>query len=162
MNRSTRLFLSLALPLVAQLSVSCSSTDSGGVAQITKVNPYHLKPGTFIQTEDQMISFEQRHHLHGAITAEDYAAKFGHYFTIFWKTSAKGSNVTVRLEYLQAKTGPTVHVKETVVASAKGKNITDISIIGEDYAKNGPILAWRVSLISGDQTLGEYKSFQWK
>jgi hypothetical protein len=162
MNRPTRLFLTLALPLVAQLTVSCSSTDSGGVAQITKVNPYHLKPGQWIQTDDQMIAFEQRRHLHGAVTTEDYATKFGHYFTIFWKTSAKGSPVTVKLEYLQAKTGPTVHVKETEVASPKSRNTTEITVVGEDYAKNGPVLAWKATLVSGGQVLGEYKSFQWK
>lgn len=162
MIRTPRLFLPLLTTGLACLLASCATTDSGGVAQITKVNPYHLKPGMWIQTEDAMIAFEQRHHLHGAVTAEDYAEKFGHYFTIFWKTSARGSATTVRLEYLQANTGPTVHVKETVVSNPKGRNTTDIAVVGEEYTKNGPIIAWKASLISGGQTVGEFKSFQWK
>ncbi|MCB1091331.1 MAG: hypothetical protein KDL87_07365 [Verrucomicrobiae bacterium] len=162
MNRPTRLILLSALPMLALLSVSCSSTDSGGVAQITKVNPYHLKPGMWVQTEDPMIQFEQRHYLHGAVSTEDYASKFGHYFTIFWKTASKGSEVTVRLEYLQANTGPTVHTQEVAVANAKGRNTTQIAVTGEDYVTGGPVIAWKASLVSGGQTLGEYKSFQWK
>lgn len=162
MNRLTRPFITLALPLAALLTASCSSTGSGGVAQITKVNPYHLKPGMWVQTEDQMISFEQRHRLHGAVTTEEYATKFGQYFTIFWKTEAKGSDVTVKLEYTQAKTGPTVHTKEVSVPAAKSRNVTEIAVAGEDYAKNGPVSAWKASLVSGGQTIAETKSFLWK
>lgn len=163
MNRLSLLFLSIGLPLVASLSISCSSTSgSGGVAQITKVTPYHLKPGMWIITDDPMIAFEQQHRLHGAITAEEYAAKFGHYFTIFWETASKGSDFTVRLEYTQGNTGPTIHTKEAAVSGARGKNATKIDVVGEEYSKNGPITSWKVTVFSGGQPVAESKSFLWK
>lgn len=163
MNRLSRLFLLTGFPVIALSFSSCSSTsDSGSIATITKVNPYHLQPGQRIITDDRMIAFEQVHHYHGAITAEDFVNKFGHYFSIFWKTTAKGSDVTVKLEYTQANTGATIHVKEVAVANPKSRNTTKIEVIGEEYAKNGPVTSWNASIISGGQAIAEFPSFLWK
>ncbi len=143
--------------------VSCASNSSGGgVATITKVNPYHLQPGQRIETDDRMISFEQRHHYHGAVTAEDFVGKFGHYYTVFWKTDAKGSDFTVKLEYTHANTGPTIHVKEVSVPAAKARNTTKFEVIGQEYSQNGPVTSFKVSLISGGATVAESRSFLWK
>ncbi len=164
MNRLSRLFLLAGLPVIALSFSSCSSISEGdsSVATITKVNPYHLKAGQRIITDDRMIAFEQVHRYHGAITSEDYLARFGHYFTIFWKTSAKGSDVTVKLEYTQSNTGPTIHSKEVLVAGAKARNSTEIEVIGDEYLKNGPVTSWKVTLLSGGQSLAESRSFLWK
>jgi hypothetical protein len=162
MNLPKRILITAALPALALLTVSCGTTDTGGVAQITKVNPYHLKPGMFLQTEDQMIAFEQMHHLHGAVTAEDYNNRFGHHFTVFWKTESKGAPFTVRVEYTAANTGSTVHTKEVAIASAKGRNTTNLSVTGAEYTQNGAINSWRALILSGGQTVSEFKSFQWK
>ncbi len=143
--------------------VSCASkSGTGGVASITKVNPYHLQPGKRIETEDRMIAFEQRHYYHGAITAEDFQEKFGHYFTIFWENDAKGTDYTVKLEYTQANTGPEVHVKEVQVPGAKSRNTTKIEVVGEEYRTNGPVTSFKVSLLSGGETVAESRSFLWK
>lgn len=143
--------------------VSCASSSSGdGVATITKVNPYHFQPGQRIETDDRMVAFEQRHYSHGAITAEDFVGKFGHYYTVFWKTEAKGSDFTVKLEYTHANTGPTIHVKEVQVPSAKRRNTTKFEVIGEEYRLNGPITSFKASLVSGGNTVAESRSFLWE
>lgn len=163
MNRLSRLFLLAGLPALALSLVSCAtSPDAGGVATITKVNPYHLQPGKRIETEDNMIAFEQRHYYHGAIDATDFMEKFGHYFSIFWKNDAKGADYTVKLEYTQANTGPEIHVKEVQVPGAGSRNTTKIDVIGEEYQTNGPVTSFKVSLISGGQTVAENRSFLWK
>ena len=143
--------------------VSCASNSGGsGVATITKVNPYYLQPGKRIETQDAMISFEQRHYIHGAVSSEDFLGKFGHYFTVFWKTKAKGSDYTVKLEYTQANTGPEVHVKEVQVPSAKSRNTTKLEVVGDEYNTNGPVTSFKVSLVSGGETVAESRSFLWK
>ena len=112
MNLSLCRFSLLTVLTTVSLTIftGCSTapTPSGPVA-ITKVNPYHLKPGMYVKTDESMIKFEQRHHLHGAVTSEQFQDKFGNYYTIFWKSESPGSQVTVRLEYCQANTGSEVH-----------------------------------------------------
>lgn len=163
MKPYTRLSLVLALPLAVLAAAACSTASGeNGVARISKVNPYHLKPGRRVETSDRMVAFEHRHRVHGAVTAEEFLAKFGHYFTVFWHTKARGSDFTVRLEYTQGGTGPEVHVKEVAVPSAKGSNATEIAVTGEEYRANGPVTSWKASVVSGGQTVAEYKSFLWK
>jgi hypothetical protein len=38
---------------------------------------------------------------------------------------------------------------------------TSLALSGADYKNFGAIVAWRVTLWSGDQMLGEQKSFLW-
>lgn len=145
------------------LLTSCTTSSSGdGVVSISKVNPYHLKPGNRIETEDRMIRHEQRYYLHGAITTEDFEEKFGHYYTIHWKTEQKGSPITVRLDYTQGSTGAKVHTMEEQVVPERRNNVTKFQVTGPDYLTNGPITSWKVSLIDGGQTVAESKSFLWK
>ena len=149
----------MALGLLA----SCSSSDNGnGLATISKVNPYHLQPGKRIETQDRMIRHEQKYHLHGAIATEDFLERYGHYYTIHWSTKDTGTPVTVRLDYTQGNTGPTVHSIETEVASPRRNNATKFRVTGTEYETNGPITSWKVSLIVGGQTASESKSFLWR
>ena len=145
------------------LLTSCTTSGSGeGPVRITKVNPYHLKPGRRIETEDEMVRHEQRHYLHGAITTEDFLERFGHYYTVHWKTDRTGSPVTVRLDYTQGNTGPKIHSIEEQVVPDRRSNSTKFRVTGADYQSNGPITSWKVSLIDGGQTVAESKSFLWK
>lgn len=163
MKRLSRLFLVFALPAAAMLITSCATQPRGsGPARITKVKTYHLQPGMDLQTQDQMIRFEYQHRMHGAITTEDYAARYGNYYTVFWKNENKGANLTLRLEYTQANTGAEVKTREIALPGAGGRGTSEFQIIGEDYATNGPVNAWKVSLLQGDQVIDENKSFLWK
>ena len=146
------------------LLTSCTTSGSSGdgVVSISKVNPYHLQPGKRIETEDRMIRHEQRYHLHGAITTEDFQERFGHYYTIHWKTQQPGSPVTVRLDYTQGNTGAKVHTLEEQVVPERRSNSTKFRVTGADYETNGPVTSWKVSLIVGEQTVAESKSFLWK
>ena len=163
MNRLSRLFLLAGLSAAAVTLSACGTTgqNAGGIARITKVNPYHLKPGEWTKTEDRMIAFEQAHRYHGAISAEEYRERFGYYFTIFWKSEAPGSPNTVRLEYTQANTGATIHVKDVPVDSAKRRNTTEIPVVGEEYLANGAVTSWKASVLSGEEVIADYRSFLW-
>ena len=154
--------LLLTVTAVGILAAGCSTapTPSGPLA-ITKVNPYHLKPGMYVNTEDQMIRFEQRHHLHGAVTSEEYGEKFGNYYTVFWKSETPGIPVTVRFEYRQSNSGPTVHKIDANV-TAKKKNTTKFRVNGNHYTEGGPVTSWRVLILQGETVVSENKSFLWK
>ena len=164
MNLSLCRFSLLTVLTTVSLTIftGCSTapTPSGPVA-ITKVNPYHLKPGMYVKTDESMIKFEQRHHLHGAVTSEQFQDKFGNYYTIFWKSESPGSQVTVRLEYCQANTGSEVHQISANV-TAKRKNTTKFRVNGKYYTKGGSVTSWRALVLQGDTVIAENKSFLWK
>jgi len=150
----------LAIGAIGGVSCSTAPTPSGPV-QITKVNPYHLKPGMWVRSDDQMILFEHRHHLYGAVTSEEYQDKYGNYYTVFWKSKNPGAPVTVRLEYRQGSTGPTIHAIEANV-TAKKNNTTKFRVNGSYYTDHGPVISWRVVILENGTEIAESKSFLWK
>ena len=76
-------------------------------------------------------------------------------FLVTWR----GAGVrAVRFEYRQ------VNVPDTIVAltaPALDRHRHTFEIRGEEYAKGGPVSAWRVSLWNGDQLLDEKTSALW-
>lgn len=158
MNPRLRPLALLTLVLAGQVLVSCVSTSG---PQITKVNPYHLKPGQVILTEDQMIQTEQLRRLHGAVTAEEFVERFGNYYTVFWHAPQGGAD-ELKLEYLQGNTGSTVHTQVIDIRGKKGRNTSEFRVTGEAYTTGGPVTAWKTTLISGGTPVAESKSFLWK
>ena len=67
----------------------------------------------------------------------------------------------IRFEYLQANTGDTVHVKEVEIDKVKRRNTTDMKVVGDEYTENGDVLAWRASVVRGDEVLATSESFLW-
>lgn len=95
---------------------------------------------------NRMLTFERNRLLFGAITVSEERARFGNYFTFFWRAD-RMANLRVRLEYRQANSGPKVHAFEMDYPMAIGSYQTDFKVIGEDYKNNGPVTAWRAILI---------------
>jgi len=138
---------------------SCASTSSP--VSITKVNPYHLTTGAIVETDDRMVEFENRRHLYGAVTAEEYREKMGQYYSIFWKTSTK-EPATVRLDYRQGDSGSKVLSKELFIAKPKRNNVTKFEVTGEEYREGGKVTQWKASVVENGAVVAEYKSYLWK
>jgi outer membrane biogenesis lipoprotein LolB len=160
MNLGAKRFLLAVAASACGALAGCSVPAAGPVA-ITKVNPYHLQSVQRVITEDEMISFEHRRLLRGAVEATEQRDRFGNYFTIFWKTNRR-EPVTVRLEYRQGRTGLQVHVQETLVEKPKRANTTKFQVTGEDYHTNGKVSQWRASIVENGEVVAEYKSYLWQ
>jgi hypothetical protein len=152
----TSIFIAGACGLIA----GCT-TPSGGPVAITKVNPYHLQSGPIVKTEDRMIEFEHRRHLHGAVEASERRDLYGNYLTVFWKTETRAP-ATVRLEYRQGRTGLQIHTQEVRVEAPKRTNETEFRVIGDDYHRNGKVTQWRATIVENGTTVAEYKSYLWQ
>ncbi|MDF1825886.1 MAG: hypothetical protein P1U68_14665 [Verrucomicrobiales bacterium] len=148
------------LALAALFQSGCTGGSSGPVA-ITKVNPYHLQPGPYTRSEDEMIVHEHRRYLHGAVDSDEIRERYGNYFTIFWN-SANRTPATVKFEYCQASTGPQVYSKEIRVSKPKRKNVTKLDITGEEYKRLGKVTQWRASVLENGVEVAEYRSFLWR
>ena len=158
--QSSRVFLAAGLGL---FMVSCSTAEKGNGATITKVNPYHLPNyAVIIPPSDPSITFERDAVLHGAISGTERAARQGDYYTIFWKVEDRTQPVKVRLEYRQQNTGYKVKMVEQEVTDIRRHNTTKFNFIGDDYVTNGPVTAWRASIVRGKDELVAYKSYIWE
>lgn len=146
------------------MTASCASgpavADTGG--KISKVKYYRLTNlGAPIPAADPSIPFEREYHLYGAITNRQREARQGNYYAVMWKVTDRNQPVKVRFEYRQPATGLQVKVKEQEISSLDRNNVTRFQVTGGDFVNNGPVSAWRVSLVRGKQVLAEQKSYLW-
>jgi hypothetical protein len=154
-----RFLLLFLIPMV--MLASCAGKPEGNGGTITEMKYYHLDSTTPPRTRDPMILAEPKRLLYGAVQPEEMAARFGHYYTVFWKVNDVTRPVVIELEYKQIKK-PTV-VQRLVVSQTEPapKNKTDFRIIGEPYLSKGRIYAWRATISQGGTLMDTYESYLW-
>ncbi len=162
MRKPTALALALLAGMILSIPFSPSVQAGPEKAEIRKVKYYDLLLKQRVRTADPMIAFERDYLLYGAIDKEDYKAREGTYYTVFWKSKDRSPGMVVRFEYLAAKTADTLHVKEVVVDKIKRQNTTDFTVIGDEFREQGDVRAWRVSLLREGEVLTSAKSFLWE
>jgi hypothetical protein len=86
------------------------------------------------------------------------------HFDVLWKASNVGAvklKLRVELRGVGANNLPRQITLEQEVTPKFFRRWTSLALSGADYKNFGAIVAWRVTLWSGDQMLGEQKSFLW-
>ncbi len=149
------------LAILALALSACSNSVQGPGGKISKVKYYHLMPFFTPQTTNQTILFERQHFIYGAVSKKEIVDRFGHYYAFFWKASDRTGPVTVRFEYLQAKSGLSKRVQEQVVEDIHRSNISKFQVTGHEYQKSGRVIAWRVSILRGKEVLVSQQSALW-
>ena len=114
--------------------------------------------------DDPMIRGEKQRHLYGAVSMAERSARLGAYYTILWNCPATpaGGEVEVRFEFQQGATASLVKhfVKRFPASDSSGK--VEFAIIGQDYVKNGRVLAWKTTLSRGGRVIATRKSRLWQ
>jgi hypothetical protein len=85
-------------------------------------------------------------------------------FDVLWKASnAKGAKLKLRVELRAIGAGglPRQTTLEQSVTPGFFRRWTSLTLGGADYKNSGELVAWRATLWSDDQLLGEQKSFLW-
>jgi hypothetical protein len=106
---------------------------------------------------------EKEHHLHGAVSMEERKQRLGQYYTALWN-DPKGygtSPVQVVFEYRQGGTGSLIKIQTQEFPAASGDGVAEFSVIGDDYIKNGKVLAWRARVLRGERQIGSKQSYLW-
>jgi hypothetical protein len=151
--RKTKLFfLSEKAPKASERARSTSSSLGA------KSNSPSQKTATL---QDAPITFERQYRLYGAVTAFDRRQRFGDYFDFFWRAK-RPSDVTVRLEYRQEKLHEHVQAQEITYRNVRGTHKTEFKVIGDDYADDGRVIAWRCLLITNGRIVAQNRSFLWE
>jgi hypothetical protein len=110
--------------------------------------------------QEASLNFERSYRLHGAVTALDQRQRFGQYFDFFWRAK-RPSDVTVRFEYKQEKLKAFVQAKEQTYQNVNGTNRSEFRVVGDEYADDGQVLAWRCLLIEHGRIVAEKRSYLW-
>jgi hypothetical protein len=131
--------------------------------EFRKTKEYFLDPmpQRFTTQTDASVAFERNYRMFGAITALDARARFGTYFDFFWQ-ARRDVDVKVRLEYRQEKLHAFVQAREVRYPHARGHHKTEFAIIGDDYANDGRVTAWRASLIVNGHVVALTRSYLWE
>jgi len=85
-------------------------------------------------------------------------------FDVLWKTSgAKNEKLKLRVEMRGVgESGlPKQAVLEKEITQKFFRSWTSLTLSGDDYKNLGSLVAWRVTVWSGDRLLDEQKSFLW-
>ncbi|MGB7769971.1 MAG: hypothetical protein WBN22_14115 [Verrucomicrobiia bacterium] len=85
-------------------------------------------------------------------------------FDVLWKASDRGDaklKLRVELRGIGQNGMPRQATLEQTVAPHFFRHWNSLTLGGEDYKNSGELVAWRVTLWSGNQLLGEQKSFLW-
>lgn len=114
--------------------------------------------------KDPMVRGEKQRRLHGAVSMAERTARLGAYYTILWNAprDTGTGEVEVLFEFQQGATASLVKrlVKRFPASDTSGR--VEFAIIGNDYLKNGRVLAWKTTLSRGGRVLATRKSHLWQ
>jgi hypothetical protein len=129
--------------------------------------------GSVVKVLPHFLDLEGRHSVSPSLYDRDaYQAQLrqhpeqrsGIRFDILWRGRGKAKE-TARLQVELRGTAkgnlPSETKLETDVVITGTSHWASLKLDGENYKKFGEVTAWRVTLWSGDQLLGEQKSFLW-
>ncbi len=129
--------------------------------------------GRVVKVLPHLLDLQGRHSLSPSLYDRDaYQAQLrqntnlcsGIRFDVLWRgRSATNEVATLRVELRGTAKGdlPSKTSLETQVRITGTGHWARLKLDGEDYKKFGEVTAWRATLWSGDQLLGEQKSFLW-
>jgi len=156
MNSFSRLLIGT---LAATLMAACQSNAPESAIQ--RVDYFHLKTLNHTRTDNPMINHQPSQYLHGAISTEERLQRLGNYYTVTWGVENHSAPVTLRFEYRQAYAGTEIREQVVTVDNIRKNNKTNFQITGNDYATDGRVVAWRISLEQDNNILGQETSFLW-
>lgn len=111
--------------------------------------------------QEQSLLFERSYRLYGAVTAFDQRQRYGDYFAFFWRAK-QPADVTVRFEYKQEKLRAFIQTRELNYKDVHGTSESEFRVIGDEFANDGAVLAWRCLLITNNRIVAEKRSFLWE
>jgi hypothetical protein len=136
------------------LLASCSSpTDPLVVKQFT------LRDQDVRDESDPMIRNEKARRLYGAVSLEERKDRLGQYYTALWNADP-GASKEIVFRYQQGGSRIKEMRREIPAGTSGGKE--EFTVIGDDYFKNGRVLAWKMDLIVGGETISSKQSYLWE
>lgn len=146
------------LPAVLALAACSTRPDP------LEVKQFQLRDQHTSDTADPLVRMEKERHLRGAVSMSERAAKLGQYYTLLWNDAdgVGAGEVRVVLEYLQGNSGSRVKRMERTFPASAASGRAEFGVVGEDYKKNGRVLAWKATVSRGGRVLASRQSYLWQ
>jgi hypothetical protein len=114
--------------------------------------------------EEPMIAMEKARRLHGAVNLEERRKKLGQYYTLTWNDSTGSGKNKAKLifQYQQGATGSRVKRMTQTFSENSVRGSAEFAVIGDDYFKGGKVLAWKATLMRGEQEIASQQSYLWR
>jgi len=149
----------LILPgMLACLLVACTSTDRTLV-----VKQFTLRDSGNPDRDDPMVRGEIQQRMYGAVSDSERRDRLGQYYTVqWWDQSEVGSPAELVFDYQQAATGSEVKREVRGFDAEATSGQAEFRFVGEEFRKDGRVLAWRVALMRGGYELASKQSYLWE
>lgn len=143
------------LLLVAGLLASCASDPAPLV-----VKTFQLRDERRDADADPMARMEKHRRLLGAVSLEERRQRLGQYFTVLWHDPAAGSPARVVFEYRQGGSRVKRMTRDFPAQQVEGR--AEFAVIGDDFFRNGRVLAWQATLERGGTAVASRRSYLWR
>ncbi len=148
----------LLLLAACLLAVSCS-----GPQEALTVKQFTLRDQDTAQQEDPMVQNEKLRRLYGAVSLAERKGRLGQYYTVLWNSpKTAGFKREIVFRYQQGGSGSRIKEMRRSLPSDAGEGKEEFSIIGDNYFDNGRVLAWKMDLIAGGETIASKQSYLWE
>lgn len=145
--------------LILATALSACSSGSGPLT----VKTFVLRDEERDAGSDPWARMEKESRLRGAVSMEERTQRLGQYYTVLWRDEdIKGGNVTVTFEYQQGKTASRIKRMTQTFGALDTQGRASFAIIGNDYLRDGRVLAWQTTLRRGDREIASRRSYLWQ
>ncbi|MFM2198055.1 MAG: hypothetical protein RLZZ505_1487 [Verrucomicrobiota bacterium] len=111
--------------------------------------------------DDPMVQNEKLGRLYGAVSMEERKNRLGQYFTVLWNDpNISNSKREILFQYQQGGSRVKTVTKSLPTGQSTGKE--EFAIIGDDYFKNGRVLAWKIDFTANGKTIASKQSYLWE
>ena len=144
--------------------VAATLAACGGPPAALQVHSHAMRDVEAGDSDDPMVRHEKQRRLYGAVTLEERQARLGNYYQVRWHDAAGAGSgpVEVIFEYQQAGTASRVLRKVSRFPSEAETGLAEFEVTGQDFARHGRVLAWRVTLRRGGREVAVRRSYLWR
>jgi len=139
------------------------SACAGG-RQALAVKQFQLRDMFPLLEEEPMVGMEKERRLRGAVSVAERRQRLGQYYTMVWRDAAGADSGPVEVVFLYQQGASASLVKrmtKSFPASARD-GIAEFAVIGDDYFKNGRVLAWKATLSRAGREIASRQSYLWR
>lgn len=143
--------------IVAGALASCA-----GPKQALEVKTFQLRDAKNDQGEDPMVRAEKQRRLYGAVSVAEQSQRLGQYYTVLWQDASSSGPVQVVMDYQQGATASKVKREVRHFPAGSTAGTAEFSVTGDNFIKNGRVLAWRIALQRDGRELHHRQSYLWR
>lgn len=138
--------------------------NCAGQKQALVVKQYQLSDQVGLPEVDPMVRMEKQRHLHGAVSMEERRQRLGQYYSLVWQDSKGVGTDKVKLTFRYQQGATASKIKEIVkyANAEEASGTVEIAVIGDDFSKNGKVLAWKATVERGGCLVAARQSYLWK